>query len=541
MRGQMMQLPLDIGSILRFAAKFHGDTEIVSRTVEGPVHRTTYAEAALRVARLGNALRRLGVKRGDVVGTIAWNGYRHFELYYAIAGLGAVCHTTNPRLFADQISFILDDAGDEVLFFDLTFLPLVETLAGRLPKVRAFVLMTDRAHMPANSPIPNLLCYEELVEAESDDIDWPRIDEHEASGLCYTSGTTGNPRGVLYSHRSSVLHAMASNLADGFALSARDAVLPVVPMFHVNAWGIPYSAAMVGAKLVFPGPHLDGTSLRLLIADEDVTITAGVPTVWMNLLAHCRDTGTDLAGLERVVVGGAACSASLMEGFEALGVRVIHAWGMTETSPLGLANTPSRKSAALPAEAQRKIALKQGRPIFGVDLKVADSHGNPLPQDGHSPGALKISGHWICDGYFRLDPVDAHAEPGWFDTGDVATMTDDGFVEIVDRTKDMIKSGGEWISSIQLENVMMSHPMVREAAAIARPDDRWGERPRLVVALRDGAQATPAELREFFEGRVSKWCVPDDVLIVDELPHTATGKLLKTALRALYAQVPVDA
>lgn len=539
MLGQMMDLPLTIPSILRFASRFHGDTEIVSRTVEGPVHRYTYADAAKRVGRLANALRRLGVDRGDMVGTVAWNGYRHFELYYALAGMGAVCHTTNPRLFPEQIAFIIDDAADGVVFIDLTFVPLLEKLAASLPKVKTFVVLTDRQNMPATT-LPNALCYEDLLAEESEDYPWPEIEERTASGLCYTSGTTGNPRGVLYTHRSNVLHAMASCLPDGFGLSALDAILPVVPMFHVNAWGIPYSAPLVGAKLVFPGPHLDGASLRDLIVSEGVTITAGVPTVWMGLLGHVRDGGGDLGSLRRVVVGGSACPASMMHAFKELGIRMIHAWGMTETSPLGLANSPTRRSVSLPSEEQDRLALKQGRPLFGVDLKIVDSSGAALPHDGQTPGALKISGHWICDGYYRHDPVPAHAEPGWFDSGDVATITEDGFTEIVDRTKDMIKSGGEWISSIQLENIMMSHPQVREAAAIARPDDRWGERPRVIVVLRDGAAVTAGQLRAFYEGKVSKWCIPDDVIIVESLPHTATGKLLKSALRAQYGAYPVS-
>jgi len=533
MLGQMMNVPLVIPSLLEFAAKYHGDCEIVSKTVEGPIHRYTYVGMARRARQLANALRGLGLGEGDIVGTLAWNGYRHVELYYAVSGIGAVCHTVNPRLFVEQITYIINHAEDRYIFTDLTFVKLLEGLADKLPKVRGFVLMTDRAHMPSTT-LPKALCYEELLAGQPDTFDWPVVDENSAAALCYTSGTTGNPRGVLYSHRSTVLHSMAVNFADAFALTARDAMLPVVPMFHVNAWGIPYAAPVSGCKLVMPGPHLDGPSLTSLMETEGVTITAGVPTVWLNLLAHIKETGKRPSKLDRVVIGGSACPPAMMEAFEGLGIRTIHAWGMTEMSPLGVINSPTRKTEALPAAERAAVALKQGRPLFGVDIKIVDAAGEDLPFDAVSFGSLKVHGYWICSGYFRQDPVPAHEEPGWFDTGDVATIDAEGFVKIVDRTKDVIKSGGEWISSIDLENVAIAHPAVREAAAIGRPDEKWGERPVIVAVLKPGASATAEEIRAFYRGKVGKWCEPDAVIIVESLPHTATGKLLKTELRRLY-------
>jgi fatty-acyl-CoA synthase len=534
MLGQMMQVPLTIPSLLDFAAKFHGGSEVVSRTVEGPIHRYTYADMSGRARRLAHALRGLGVGSGDIVGTLAWNGYRHLELYYGVAGIGAVCHTINPRLFVEQIVYIINHAQDRYLFADLSFVPLLEGIAERLTTLRGIVLLCDRAHLPATK-LPKVLCYEELLEGQPDRYDFHIEDENTAASLCYTSGTTGHPRGVLYSHRSTVLHAMAVNFADAFALTARDAVLPVVPMFHVNAWGIPYAAPICGCKLVMPGPNLDGASLVQLMQDEGVTMTAGVPTVWMGLLAHIQKSGQRPARLNRVVIGGSACPPAMMDEFARLGVETIHAWGMTEMSPLGTINRPTARTAALPAGEAREVALKQGRPLFGIDLKIVGADGAPLPSDGTSFGALRARGYWVCAAYFRQEAVAAHEDAGWFDTGDVATFDADGFMKIVDRTKDVIKSGGEWISSIDLENVAVAHPAVHEAAAIGRPDAKWGERPLIVVVLKPGASATPEEIRAFYRGKVGKWCEPDEVLIVDKLPHTATGKLLKTELRRLYA------
>jgi len=533
MLGQMMKLPLTIPSLLEFAARFHGNGEIVSKTVEGPIHRYNFAALARRAKQLANALRSLGIGDGDIVGTLAWNGYRHLELYYGVCGVGAVCHTVNPRLFPEQIAYIINHAEDRYVFTDLTFVKLLEGLADKLKKVRGFVILTDRANMPSTT-LPNVLCYEELLAGQPDTFDWRILDENSAAGLCYTSGTTGNPRGVLYSHRSTVLHSFAVLFADAFALTARDAILPVVPMFHVNAWGIPHAAPISGCKIVMPGPHLDGASLTSLMEEEGVTISAGVPTVWLGLLAQIKETGKCPSRLNRVVVGGSACPPAMMEAFEKLGVRVIHAWGMTEMSPLGVINSPTRATEALPAAEKAAATLKQGRPLYGIDIKIVDPQGKELPFDGTSFGSLKVRGYWICDSYFRQEPVAAHAEAGWFDTGDVATIDPEGFVKIVDRTKDVIKSGGEWISSIDLENIAVAHPAVREAAAIARADEKWGERPVIVAVLKPGAVATAEEIRAFYRGKVGKWCEPDAVIIVDSLPHTATGKLLKTELRRLY-------
>ncbi len=534
MRGLMMDVPLNVSALLDFAAKYHADTEIVSKTVEGPLHRYGYADAAARARRLANALVRLGLAPGDVVGTVAWNGYRHVELYYAISGSGMICHTINPRLFAEQIVYIINHAQDRWLFVDLTFVPLLEKLADKLPGVKGFVVMTDAAHMPRTT-LPNALCYETLVEAERDAFVWPVLDENTASSLCYSSGTTGNPRGVLYSHRSTVLHSYAVSLIDVFGLSAREAVLPVVPMFHVNAWGLPYAAPLTGAKLVMPGPNLDGASLQALIYDEGVTFSAGVPTVWMGVLNHLAQSGKSLGRLERVVIGGSACPPSMIETLrDRYGVKVVHAWGMTEISPLGTANHPKRKQVDLPPAERDALAARQGRPVFGVDMKIVDGAGNELPWDGTAFGALKVRGPWVCGRYFNSDVVPSHQEAGWFETGDVATIDADGNIQIVDRVKDVIKSGGEWISSIELENIAIAHPAVREAAVIARPDAKWGERPRLIVALEKGEAVTTADLRAFYRGKVASWCVPDDVVVVDDLPHTATGKLLKSELRRLY-------
>ena len=529
MHGLMMDMPLSIASLIRHAERHHGDTEIVSRTVEGGLHRYAYRDAHRRARQLANALQALGVQRNDRVGTLAWNGYRHFEIYYAASGSGAVVHTINPRLFPEQITYIVNHADDAVVFFDLTFVPLVEKLAPLCPGVRHWIAMTDRAHMPDSALGP--ACYEDLVDAHSDDFHWPELDERTAAGLCYTSGTTGNPKGVLYSHRSTVLHAYGACLPDALNLSARDVVLPVVPMFHVNAWGLPYAAPLVGAKLVFPGAQLDGASLHGLFESERVTCSAGVPTIWLGLLNHVKSNGLRFSTLARTVIGGSACPPAMIRTFEdEFGVQVLHAWGMSEMSPLGTVNTFKARHLGLPKAERDAVQNKQGRPIFGVDMKIVDDEGNELPRDGEAFGNLLVRGPWICSSYFKGEGGDPLRE-GWFPTGDVATLDPDGFMQITDRSKDVIKSGGEWISSIDLENAAMAHPAVAEAAVIGVAHPKWDERPLLIVVRKPGTGVTREELLGFFEGRVAKWWIPDDVAFVDRIPHTATGKILKTRLR----------
>jgi fatty-acyl-CoA synthase len=486
MLGMMMNSQLLVSSILRHASIYHGGTEVVSRTVEGPIHRYTYADLAKRAQKVANALARLGLEKGDRIGTIAWNGYRHMELYYGISGSGFVCHTINPRLFREQITYIIEHAGDRVLFADLTFLPILEDLADTLKGLKAVVIMTDEAHMPTSATIPNLVCYETMIGAQPDLYDWPEFDENTASSLCYTSGTTGDPKGVLYSHRSTVLHAMACGLPDVLGLSASDTISPIVPMFHVNAWGLPFSAPMVGAKLVMPGPKLDGASLHELFEEEGVTYTAGVPTVWLGLLDWMDAQGKSFSHLKRVVIGGSASPPIMISRFQDKGVAVRHAWGMTETSPVGLAAALMPRHDALSPEEKLALQAKQGRPVFGVEFRIDGADGAEIARDGRSFGAMLVRGPWVASRYFNSPASTAHEVEGWFNTGDVVTVDEDGFFQIVDRTKDVVKSGGEWISSIELENVAQAHPAIKEAAVVAKPDERWGERPVLVVELKPG-------------------------------------------------------
>ena len=533
MHGLMMHMPLLISGIMRSAADKHGATEIVTRTVEGPIHRYTYADAHARAKRIARALQELGVQQGDRVGTLAWNTHRHFELYYGIAGMGAVCHTVNPRLHPGQIAYIVNHAEDAVLFVDLSFVPLVEQLLPELKTVRYVVVMTDAAHMPKS--LPNALCYETLVAEADDTFEWPVLDELLASQLCYTSGTTGNPKGVLYSHRSMALLAFTVCLPDSKAIAGRDCLLPAVPMFHVNAWGLPYAAALSGAKLVLPGPKLDGASLCELMQAERVTVSAGVPTVWFGVLDHLRASGKRLPAFERVLIGGSAVPLAMIKAFEEEhDVRVWHAWGMTEMSPAGTVNQPNNRQQDETREQQYARQVKQGRAVFSVEMKIVDADGKELPRDGVSIGELKVRGHSVCCGYYKEPQSASHDADGWFTTGDVGTIDADGFLQITDRSKDLIKSGGEWISSIDLENIAVGHPEVQEAAAIAVPHPKWDERPLLVVVRRPGSTVTREDILRYFDGKIAKWWLPDDVAFVDELPHTATGKLSKLTLRQQF-------
>ena len=532
MLGQMMNTPLMISSLIRHADINHGDTEIVSRLTEGGFHRYTYRDAHRRARQLANALSAMGTGSGERIGTLAWNTFRHFEIYFAVSGMGAVCHTINPRLFPEQIAYIINHAEDTCVFFDLTFTPLVEALAALCPKVKAWVAMTDRPHMPDSRV--SLLCYEDLVSAQSDDFEWPLFDENTASSLCYTSGTTGNPKGVLYSHRSTVLHSYGVCLPDVFNLSAREVLLPVVPMFHVNAWGTPYAAPLAGTKLVLPGPNLDGASLFELFEQEKVTASAGVPTVWLSLLHYLDSSGRRLSTVNRLVIGGAAAPPAMISAFrEKYGITVLHAWGMTEMSPLGTVNHFKAKHENLTTEQKDAIRVKQGRTIFGVEMRIVDAEGRELPRDGKAFGDLWVRGPWVVSRYFKGDGGDILRE-GWFPTGDVATLDPDGYMQITDRSKDVIKSGGEWISSIELENLAVAHPAVAEAAVIGVPHAKWDERPLLLVVLKEGQTLGKDDMLEFMRGKVAKWWLPDDVVFVQNLPHTATGKLSKLQLREKF-------
>ena len=547
MLGLMQGKPLLISMLIEHAAKFHPEAEIVSRASEGPIHRSNYAEISRRSKQLANALNALDVKPGDRIATLAWNGYRHMELYFGVSGIGAVLHTINPRLFPEQIEYIANHAEDSHLFFDLGFLPLIETLAPSLKTVKAFVLMTDRAHMPANSSIVNLICYEDLIGAQSSDYEWPQFDENVASSLCYTSGTTGNPKGVLFSHRSTLLHSMMACSTDGLALGTNESALLIVPMFHANAWGMVYAGAMCGAKLVMPGAALDGASVYALMKDEQVTLALGVPTVWLMLFghvdAHKLEPKNDLV-LRRVLIGGSSAPRAMSERFETnFGAFVMHAWGMTEMSPLGTVCNLLPKHRDFNLSQRLDIQAKQGRAVFGVDMRICDDDGVVLPNDGKAFGHLMVRGPWIVGSYYRGEGGQILDADGYFDTGDVATIDVDGYMQITDRSKDVIKSGGEWISSIDLENAAVGHPAVAEAAVIGAAHSKWQERPLMIVVKKANHELSKAEMLKFLEDKIAKWWMPDDVVFVDQLPHTATGKLQKMKLRENFKdyKLPTDA
>lgn len=531
MLGLMQSQPLLISDLIVFAERHHGDAEIVSRRVEGDIHRYTYKDSAQRARRVANALDALGLAFSDRVATLAWNGYRHFELYYGVSGSGRVLHTINPRLHPDQIAWIANHAEDQVLCFDLSFLPLVQAVHARCPTIKHYVAMCDADKLPADSGVPNLVSYESWIDEQTDTYDWPSFDENTASSMCYTSGTTGNPKAALYSHRSSTLHAYAAALPDMINMSAKDSILPVVPMFHVNAWGIPYAAALTGSKLVFPGPAMDGKSIYELMEMEGVTLSAGVPTVWQMLLTYMKPLGLKFSTMRRTVIGGSACPPAMIQSFnEDYNVDVLHAWGMTEMSPLGTLCTLKNKHEKLSAGDKMKIRLKQGRAVYGVDMKIVDDAGKVLPWDGKTYGDLYVKGPWVVRGYYKGEGGDPLVD-GWFPTGDVGTIDPDGYLQITDRSKDVIKSGGEWISSIDIENIAVAHPSVAMAACIGVAHPKWDERPIVAVVRKPGMDVTREELLAFYEGKTAKWQVPDDVVFVEAIPLGATGKMLKTRLR----------
>ena len=534
MQGLMQDWPLLVPSILEHANTHHGTQEVVSRSVEGPIHRTTYAKLYKRAKRCAKALSKLGIREGDVVATLAWNTYRHMEAWYGIMGLGAVCHTLNPRLFPEQLVYIANHAGDQYLFTDLTFVPLCAAIQEKCPGIKSFIVMTDRAHMP-ETKLRNAICYEELIGDVDDDFQWAKVDENAACGLCYTSGTTGHPKGVVYSHRSNVLHALTVNQGDAFAMRSTDSIMPVVPMFHANAWAIAFAAPMVGAKLVLPGAQMDGASIHELLETERVNFTAAVPTVWLMLLQYMEAENKRLTTLKRVMIGGSAVPRTIVERFEKqYGVQVMHGWGMTEMSPLGTFASFKPGMDTLSDEEQMKYKLKQGRAPFMVEMKIVDDSGKALPHDGKTFGNLVVRGPAISKSYFKGEGGQILDKDGFFDTGDVATIDEHGFMQITDRSKDVIKSGGEWISSIEIENIAVGHPQVLEAAVIGIAHPKWDERPLLIVIRKPGADLTKAAMLEYMQGKIAKWWMPDDVAFVDAIPHTATGKIQKRELREQF-------
>jgi fatty-acyl-CoA synthase len=537
MLGLMMDRPLLISDIMRFADRNHPDVEIVSVTLDTPRHRCTWRDVFRRTRQLANALVAAGIRPGDRVGSLAWNDYRHLELYYAVSSMGAVMHTINPRLFPEQLEYIVNHAADRLLFIDPTLLPLLEVLKGKTPSVEGIVVMTSDEALPA--PVRGRLpSYEAFIAGHATEFDWPSFDERQASSLCYTSGTTGHPKGVLYSHRSNVLHAYAGCMGDAVGVNARDVILAVVPMFHANAWGLPYNAAMTGTKLVLPGPKMgDGETLVDLMNSEGVTMAAGVPTVWTLLLNYLAQTGRKVPTLKKTLVGGSAVPISMIRAFEEQhGVTVLQGWGMTETSPLGTVGTLRPDMQSLPAEERYRMHAKQGHGIFGIEMKVVDEDGRDLPWDGKSAGELKVRGNWVCSGYYGLEHSAAHDADGWFATGDVAVIGTDGFLQITDRAKDVIKSGGEWISSVDLENCACGHPEVLMAAAIGVRHPKWEERPLLLVVPRQGCKPARESVLAHVAEHFAKWQLPDDVILVEALPMTATGKISKKDLREKYRE-----
>ena len=535
MLGNMMDNQLLISGVIEHAEKYHSDAKIVSRTVEGPIHRYTYSDAAKRSRKLANALENLGLKKGDTVGTLAWNTFRHFELYFGVSGIGCVVNTVNPRLFPEQLTYIINHAENKYLFIDLTFVELVESLEESLEGVEGFIILTGKDNMP-ETKLKNVICYEELIKEESEEFSWPDFDENTASSLCYTSGTTGNPKGVLYSHRSTILHTWIVSSGNVAKVSSSSSILPVVPMFHVNAWGIPYAGAMFGAKLVFPGPALDGASIYELIESEKPDLLMGVPTVWLGLLQYLNETNNTLESVDTALVGGSAAPRAMIQEFEEKhNVFLMHGWGMTEMSPLGTATVKTKQMDELDIEARYDLQQKQGKAFFGVQMTIADDDGNELPHDGVAFGRLLVKGPTIVERYYKSENS-ARDENGWFDTGDVAKIHPEGHMEIVDRSKDVIKSGGEWISSIDLENAAVGHPGVAEACVIGVLHAKWDERPLLLIVKANNEDPNKEDINSFLEDKVAKWWLPDDIVFVDELPHTATGKLLKTDLRDEYKE-----
>lgn len=530
----MQDWPLLVPTILEHASTYHSTREIISRTVEGPIHRCTYIDLARRARKLASAMEQMGVEQGDILATMAWNGYRHMEIWYGLMGLGGVVHTLNPRLFSDQLTYIINHAEDKYIFVDLTFVPLLEALQEKLPTVKGFIIMTDEENMP-ETVLKNVVCYEELIARGSEDYQWPQLDENTACGLCYTSGTTGDPKGVLYSHRSNVLHAMATNAADALGLKSQDSVMAVVPMFHANAWSLAFSAPMAGANLVMPGALMDGASIYEMLDVGKVTITAAVPTVWQMLIEYLQKSGATLKYLERVVIGGAACPPSMIEIFEnTYDTTVIHAWGMTETSPLGSLCTLKGGLEGLSAEEKHDLKLKQGRPPYTVAMKIIDDEGKELPRDGKAFGHLMVKGPCVSADYLKNQGDPIIDEEGWFDTGDVSTLDEHGYMQITDRAKDVIKSGGEWISTIDLENLAVGHEGVAEAAVIGIAHPKWDERPLLLIVRQPGSTVGGEEILAFLKGKIAKWWMPDDVVFIDEIPHTATGKIHKLTLREQF-------